>query len=43
MRNACEILVRKPEKRRPLGRPKSRWEEENIKMRFNEIGFVGVN
>jgi hypothetical protein len=43
MRNACKILVRKPEKRRPLGRPKSRWEEDNIKMDFNEVGFVGVN
>jgi len=42
-RDTNNILVRKPEKRRPLGRPKSRWEEDNIKMDFNEIGFVGVN
>jgi hypothetical protein len=29
-RNACRILVRNPEGKRPLGRPKHRW-EENIK------------
>jgi hypothetical protein len=31
MRNAYEILLGKPEQKRPLGRPKLRW-EDNIKM-----------
>jgi hypothetical protein len=29
--NACRILVGKPEEKRPLGRPRCRW-EGNIKM-----------
>jgi hypothetical protein len=28
MRNAYEILVGKPEWKRPLGRPRSRWEAD---------------
>jgi hypothetical protein len=31
MRNACEVLIRKPEGKRPLGRPRHGW-EDNIKM-----------
>jgi hypothetical protein len=36
----CEynILVGRPEGRRPLGRPRCRW-EDNIKMVLREIGF----
>jgi hypothetical protein len=30
-RNACRILVGKPEGKRPLGRPRGRW-VDNIKM-----------
>jgi hypothetical protein len=30
-------LVRKPEERRPLGRPRSRW-EDNIRMDLREVG-----
>jgi hypothetical protein len=30
-RNACRILVGKPERKRPLGRPRRRW-ADNIKM-----------
>jgi hypothetical protein len=30
-RGAVRVLVEKPEGRRPLGRPRSRW-EDNIKM-----------
>jgi hypothetical protein len=26
-RNACRILVGKPEEKRPLGRPRRRWED----------------
>jgi hypothetical protein len=35
-RNTCEILVRKPEGKRPLGRYNHRW-EYNIRMDFREI------
>jgi hypothetical protein len=37
VRNACKILVRKLEGKRPLGRPKRRW-EDNIRMDFREVG-----
>ena len=33
------ILVRKPEGKRPLGRPRRRW-EDNIKMDLQEVGGV---
>jgi hypothetical protein len=36
-RNACRILVGKPEGTSPLGRPKRRW-ADNIKMDHREIG-----
>jgi hypothetical protein len=36
-RNACRILVGKPEGKRPLGRPRRRW-VDNIKMDLREIG-----
>jgi hypothetical protein len=35
-------LVGKPERKRPLGRPWSRW-EDNIKMDVREIGIDGKN
>jgi hypothetical protein len=35
-RNAYRILVGKPEGKRPLGRPRLRW-EDNIKMDLIEI------
>jgi hypothetical protein len=38
VRGAYNILVRRPEGRRPLGRPRRRW-EGNIKMDLGEIGF----
>jgi hypothetical protein len=41
-RNACKILVGKPEGKRPLGRPRCRW-EDNIKMGLREIGFRDVD
>jgi hypothetical protein len=34
------VLVRKPEGKRPLGRPRRRW-EDNIKMDFQEVGSEG--
>jgi hypothetical protein len=38
VRGAYSILVGSPEGRRPLGRPRRRW-EDNIKMDLREIGF----
>jgi hypothetical protein len=38
MRGAYNILVGWPEGRRPLGRPRRRW-EDNIKMDLRGIGF----
>jgi hypothetical protein len=38
VRGAYNILVGRPEGRRPLGKPRRRW-EDNIKMDFREIGF----
>jgi hypothetical protein len=37
-RNACRILMGKPEERRPLGRPRSRC-VDNIKLDLKEIGW----
>jgi hypothetical protein len=34
------VLVGKPEGKRPLGRPRRRW-EENIKMNLQEVGGRG--
>jgi len=34
------VLVGKPEVKRPLGRPRRRW-EDNIKMDLQEVGGVG--
>jgi hypothetical protein len=41
VRSAYNILVGRPEGRRPLGRPGRRW--ENIKMDLREIGFGDVD
>jgi hypothetical protein len=40
-RDAYRILVGRPEGRRPLGRPRRRW-EDNIKMHLQEVGWDGV-
>jgi hypothetical protein len=42
VRGAYNILDGKPEGRRPLGRPRRRW-ENNIKMDLREIGFWDVD
>jgi hypothetical protein len=41
-RGACRALVGKPEGRRPLGRPRRRW-EDNIKMDLREVGWGGMD
>ena len=38
-RGAYKVLVRKPDARRPLGRPRCRWEYV-IKMDLQEVGKV---
>jgi hypothetical protein len=42
VRGAYNILVGRPEGRRPLGRPRRRW-EGNIKMDLRETGFGDVD
>jgi hypothetical protein len=42
VRGAYKILVGRPEGRRPLGRPRRRW-EDNIKMNLREVGFGDVD
>ncbi|KAJ4442482.1 hypothetical protein ANN_04068 [Periplaneta americana] len=37
-RNAYRVLVGKPEGKRPLGRPRRRW-EDNIKMDLREVRY----
>ncbi|KAJ4442648.1 hypothetical protein ANN_04237 [Periplaneta americana] len=39
-RNAYRVLVGRPEGKRPLGRPRRRWEDD-IKMDLREIGYDG--
>jgi hypothetical protein len=41
-RNACRILVGKPEGKRSLGRPRYTW-LDNIKMDLREIGWDDVD
>jgi hypothetical protein len=41
-RNAHRILVGKPERKRPLGRPRRRW-EDNITINLREIGWGGMD
>jgi hypothetical protein len=40
-RNAYRILVGKPEGKRQVGRPRSKW-MDNIKMSFGEMGLDGM-
>jgi hypothetical protein len=41
-KNACRILVGKLEGKRPLGRPRRRW-ENNIKMDVGEMSSSGTD
>jgi hypothetical protein len=41
-RNAYRILVGKPEAKRPLGRPRRRW-EDNIETDLREIEWGGMD
>jgi hypothetical protein len=41
-RGVYRVLVRKIEGKRPLRRPRYRW-EDNIKMDLQEVGYGGVD
>jgi hypothetical protein len=41
-RNVYRVLMAKPEGKRPLGRPRHRW-EDRIKMDFREIGWGSID
>jgi hypothetical protein len=41
-RNAYRLLVRKPEGKRPLGRPRRRW-EDNSRINLGEVGWGDVD
>jgi hypothetical protein len=41
-RNAYRLLVRKPEGKRPLGRPRLRW-ADNIRIDLGEVGWGDVD
>jgi hypothetical protein len=41
-RKLCKVLVRKPEGRRPVGRPRRRW-DDGIRMDLRETGLGGVD
>jgi len=41
-RGVYRVLVGKPEGKRPLGRPRLRW-EDNIKMDLQEVGCRGMD
>ena len=41
-RGVYRVLVGKPEGKRPLGRPRRRW-EDNIKMAVPEVGCGGMD
>ena len=39
-RSADRVLMGKPERKRPLGRPMCRW-EDNINVNLQEVGWKG--
>ena len=41
-RGAYRVLVGRPEEKRPLARPRRRW-EDNIKTNFQEVRWEGVD
>ena len=41
-RGVYRVSVGKPERKRPLGRPRRRW-EDNIKMDLQEVGCGSMN
>jgi len=41
-RGVYRVLVGKPERKRPLGRPRRKW-KDNIKMGLQKVGWWGMN
>ena len=41
-KDAYRVLVRRPEGKRPLERPRHRW-KDSIKMNLQEMGWGGMN
>jgi hypothetical protein len=41
-KKACRILVGRPEGKRPLGRPRRRW-EDNVKLDLRQVGCGGMD
>jgi hypothetical protein len=41
-RDVYRVLIGKPERKRPLGRPRRSW-EDNIKMDLQEVGCGGMD
>ena len=41
-RGVYRVFVGKPEGKRPLGRPRCRWEDD-IKMGLQEVGYGGMD
>jgi hypothetical protein len=41
-RGVCRVLVGKPEGKRPMGRPRRRW-EDNIIIDHQEVGCGGMD
>jgi hypothetical protein len=41
-KNAYRVLMGKPERKRPLGRPRRRW-VDNIRMDLGEVGWGNVD
>jgi hypothetical protein len=39
---AYRVLVGRPEGKRPLGRPRHRW-ENNVKMDLKDVGWEGMD
>jgi len=43
MRNVYKIFIGKPERKRPLGRPRHRWDDSIVIMDFKEAGCEGMD
>ena len=41
-RGVYRVLVGKPEGKRPLGRPRRKW-EDNIRMDLQDVGYGGMD
>jgi hypothetical protein len=38
----CRVVVGKPEEKRPMGRPRRRW-DDNIQLDLHEVGYRGMD